>query len=135
MLAQILRSTQSHQLAVVEVVRKIHLLGMVALAVAHHRQAVEQLLELELLVREKMAVQVLAMLRMTLALAVAVALAQTGATGHLKLAAMVAVAQRFLRLWAAAHMLVAGAAAFKIPARLSVLEVLEVAVRAVSVMA
>jgi hypothetical protein len=51
---------------------------------------VELLLELELLVREKMAVQVLAMLQMTRLLAVAVALAQTAATVHLKLAAMVA---------------------------------------------
>jgi len=76
MLAQIQYLAQSHRQVAVEVVRKIHLLGMVALAVAHLRQAVEQLLELELLVREIMAEQVLAMLPMMLALAVEVVLAQ-----------------------------------------------------------
>ena len=63
---------------------------MVVLAVAHPQQVAEQLLELELLVKEAMAAQVMATLRVTLALAVAVVLAQQAETGRLKLAVMVA---------------------------------------------
>jgi hypothetical protein len=62
----------------VEVVveQKVHLLEMVALAVAHPRQAVEQLLEREFLVKEIMAVQVLVMQPMMPLLVVVVAQAQ-----------------------------------------------------------
>jgi hypothetical protein len=65
-----------HQQVAVEVVQKVHLLEMAVLAVAHPQQAAEQLLELELLVKETMAAQVMATPRLTLALAVAVVLAQ-----------------------------------------------------------
>jgi hypothetical protein len=72
----ILCLTQSHRQVAVEEEQKIRLLEMAGQAAAHPRLAVEQLLELELLVKEIMAVQVMATLPLMLLLVVAAVLVQ-----------------------------------------------------------